>query len=925
MLIGTCDAKLFSRRSRNCSGIKRGERSAQVEPDQAVDLPTQDPFLRIDAGMHTAPIRRIGVDASCSLLATASEDKTIRLWRLPDGKLLNTLRPPIGDGNEGKVYAVAVAPDGGWVAAGGWTRTGGDHWIYIFQTATGAMATRLGPFRQVIANLVVSPDGRNLAATFWRGGGVRVWEREGAGLSIWKPVGEDAVYGGRDANGAAFAKTGALYTVADDGQLRRYAPNDFTARPKIAPTPGGKRPYSISINPKNNELAVGFADAASVEIYDATTLSYLFAAKGGGAGGAGGLNATAWSAGGERLFAGGIYARDEQHVIRIWDDAENASPRDLDGNADVIMNLLPCSDGVAVGAGNPAFGLLDARGVRRLWRDPIGADMRNKLGKDFMISVDGMRVRFGLGEGGEDPILFDLNMQHLIPSPQPPPDDLFPPETSALPIEGWQNAPTPKLAAERIRLDVNERSQSLAITPDRQQFVLGCDYYLRAYDKDGGLLWKPKQAPGVFWGVNVSRDGRLIVAAAGEGTVRWYRMDNGRELLALFVQRETREWVAWTPKGYFTASPRGAELVGWHVNRGWAQSADFFALSHFRDTFDRPDIVRRVLATLDEDTAIREANALIKKKRENEDITKSLPPVISITSWTSVPSSLSPGRKNVVIEYKVRSPSRLPVTRVVARVDSRPSAGAETANLTLDSNAEATGTFTVAVGPHDVAISVIAKSNDLAGTPAVLTVGPVQDGEQGTIKPKLYALVVGIGEYEKVHPKLSPIPENDADLLAQELATQKDNGGAFADVTIKLLRDAEATHANILNRLQWLAKAARDSETDIALVYFSGHGAVDKAGAYYSFGFRPDQNFQTGLYKRDILAFLRSIPGKVIFIVDACHAAADLEGTELLNSSSLVGEFSEQRNGITAFASSQGSELSGAAPGTAIAILPKYL
>jgi hypothetical protein len=82
--------------------------------------PPQEPILRIDPGMHTATIKRIGVDADCTLLATGSYDKTVRLWRLPEGKLLRTLRPPIGPGNDGKVYAVALASDGSWVAAGGW-------------------------------------------------------------------------------------------------------------------------------------------------------------------------------------------------------------------------------------------------------------------------------------------------------------------------------------------------------------------------------------------------------------------------------------------------------------------------------------------------------------------------------------------------------------------------------------------------------------------------------------------------------------------------------------------------------------------------------------------------------------------------------------------------------------------------------------
>ena len=70
--------------------------------------------------MHTAKIKRIGVDAACSLLATASDDKTVRLWSLPDGKLKRVIRLPIGDGHAGKVFATALSPDGRWLAAGGW-------------------------------------------------------------------------------------------------------------------------------------------------------------------------------------------------------------------------------------------------------------------------------------------------------------------------------------------------------------------------------------------------------------------------------------------------------------------------------------------------------------------------------------------------------------------------------------------------------------------------------------------------------------------------------------------------------------------------------------------------------------------------------------------------------------------------------------
>ncbi|MBM4330159.1 MAG: hypothetical protein FJ117_02850 [Deltaproteobacteria bacterium] len=72
--------------------------------------PPKDPILRIETGMHTASIERIGIDAENRYLITGSPDKTVRVWEFATGRLLKTIRPPIGEGNEGIIKSVAIPP-----------------------------------------------------------------------------------------------------------------------------------------------------------------------------------------------------------------------------------------------------------------------------------------------------------------------------------------------------------------------------------------------------------------------------------------------------------------------------------------------------------------------------------------------------------------------------------------------------------------------------------------------------------------------------------------------------------------------------------------------------------------------------------------------------------------------------------------------
>ena len=284
---------------------------------QAADPPT-DPILRIETGMHTTQIKRIGVDAAERFLLTASRDKTLRLWDLRTGDLLKTYRVPIiGAANEGNLYSGAISPDAEWVAGAGYTAAEWDNAlsIYIFNRASGQLVKRLSGLENVIFHLCVSKDGQYLGASLGGPNGVRVWNTQ-----TWSQIFSDTDYADSSL-WCDFDRQNRLVTTSYDGYLRLYssAADAFSLVAKSG-VPGGSQPYAAVFSPAGDKIAVGFADSTNVNVLEGHDLAFLYAPNTTGIA-KGNLARVAWSQDGNSLYAGGSYNDGSSFLILHWSQA----------------------------------------------------------------------------------------------------------------------------------------------------------------------------------------------------------------------------------------------------------------------------------------------------------------------------------------------------------------------------------------------------------------------------------------------------------------------------------------------------------------------------------------------------------------------------------------------------------------------------
>ncbi len=837
-------------------GFQRHTGEVRFRNVQIQELAERPVLVLNDAG-HTDMVMGVQFTPDGKHVVSAAKDKTVRVWETATGRMVRVLRLPSGEGDQGALYALAVSPDGRTVAAGGVSPGGSDHLVYLIGLSDGTIRRVLSGHKAPVFSLAFTPDGRLLASGS-NDGAIRLWDIE-TGWAAKELTG----HRGR-VTSLAFSPDGThLASSSSDQSARLWS----VARGATVQTLSEHKQWVWSAvwSPDGRTLAtssdswiclwdkdgtlqkrhpnLGNSIVFTPDSRELLVIPYRRNEKGYG------CYLLNVETGAKRLWFTG-------HTCRLWTSA-----------------ISPGGD-LAVTAGHFGDEILLWKTTDGILAHRLGGRGRTVWGVGW--NPDGRTVAWG-NTGWYEYLLRQSNEARPLERAF----DLVSLQEAGAPDGSYARATAQRgslhLRQENLRsLAVMENDQLLArcqqpnsccytLLPN-DQVAIGTSFGLHLFDGRTGQRIRSFQGhSGNVWAVAPSPDGRYLLSGAEDQTLRIWRPDRDEPLLSLFVAGD--DWIAWTPEGYYAASPGGEQLMGWQVNNGPARMATFHPAAQFRKTFYRPDVVKRLLDAGSVEKALGQADAARGQRSERTDVARALPPKVRLLAPAA---GTVPAGRPVEVSAAAEASGGHPITALRLLVDGRPYGEARGPSSLSGAGARASWGVDLPPGKYHLAVKAASAVSDAVSDEVEVTVGgaAAPDRLKGPAG-SLYVLAVGINAYPGALRLDAAAP--DARAIAQ--AFQQYSRRLFRSVEVRTLLDREATRRNIVDALSWLKGKARPG--DVAVVFYAGHGDAKLAGSFHLLPADVDLRdvARTGIPIDELRERLR-LPCSTLLVLDACFSGS---------------------------------------------------
>lgn len=865
--------------------------------------PVLPPMLVLDARGHTAKVWQVLFTPDDQELLSVSYDGTIRFWNCGTGEPTRTWYLPHDAAGQAQLSAAALSSDGQWLAVGSLTPDRQTALIYLLHRATGQIKHVMHGHKGPITSLAFSPDDSRLAS-------------------------------------ASHDQTARLWIVAT-GQLDRAL--------------AGHNGYvsAVAFSPDGQRLATGSLDKTAA-LWEASTGRLQTRLVGHDKG----VRCLAWSPDGQQLATGG-----DDHAVRLW--SPGGKPLQVLPNLGSTLTalqymakqrqLLCVYGGVRAGKGAVLLDLATGQaGMRfekhigqilcgQLSRDGTLAATADRLGEIYLWRTgDGIPVHHlasqsrpvvQVGWSSQDyKIAWGTTMRSTKPNLCGPLERTFDLRQLELGLPPGPTYHTAQTTMEPFSLQTGQGNKLQFVQGGQRRIIfqpaekfdtLRCFTFLNKDQAAVGtelglkLLQAPAWQAVTSWqghgsaimAVAPSPAGQYLLSGSLDQTLRIWRPGRSQPLLSLFVVGN--DWIVWTPEGYYAASPGGERLMGWQVDNGPDRLASFYPAVQFRSSLHRPDVIKRVLTTGSVATAVQQAAPARKQASVPAKVEQILPPRVRLLSPTE--SNLRVKRSKVEVTAQALRTGSHPVTGMRLLLNGRPYQGdASFRRITTTEAGPVQESWLVPLEPGPNHIAVQAESAVSKGSSEEIKI--VYEPERGfqadthpVELPNLYILAIGISGY--AGDLQLNYAARDAEALVESF--QKHSKSLFRQIQVKTLTEANASRSAILQGLGWLRRAM--TQRDIAVVFFAGHGQRDSDGSLYFLPVDVDVQdlLSTGVSAYQFKTTLTGLPGRILFILDACHAGAvDVPKTRSVVSltDDLIRDLVTEESGVVALCASTGRE-----------------
>jgi WD40 repeat protein len=274
---------------------------------------------------HSRLIRTVALSGDGHIVASGSDDETVRIWNTVNGRTLYTL-----GGHSGAMLSVSLSKDGQILASGGEDQT-----IKIWDVSTGALQHTLEGHTGVVYALALSEDGHILVS----GSSdltVRIWDIQRGSLlqTLQTPPPSFWVFTVAITADKQIAVSGRVNATIDIWDI-------LTSRQLLSLRGHSRVVNSVAITPDGKTLVSG-SDDQTVKMWDVASGRLLRTFKGH----TNLVNAVAITSDGQMAISAS-----HDHTIKVWDVASRTARQTLRGHVGRIFSVALSRDGQTLASG----------------------------------------------------------------------------------------------------------------------------------------------------------------------------------------------------------------------------------------------------------------------------------------------------------------------------------------------------------------------------------------------------------------------------------------------------------------------------------------------------------------------------------------------------------------------------------------------